>query len=200
MKIMFTGSNVEEGDRAILEYVESRCFVHRDGKRLGQADYFIELPMDWNMEQASVNRVLKLFDKAVVEARKHAPKYNIWDRTCSFDKGRCKGDEFCQTVHVTQDGASPWEVPYRMLDNAKNEQEALDVIGAVTLLNHPNLFGIYRALEQVRGRLSPDTVFGNGFLERVTRYDKDRGAAPLYLSTLDDASDDDGELAPHRRS
>lgn len=171
----FPDVSPKELDGIMFDYVKSRTEPIKlpDGTSQRQ-EYFVHMPDSWTRDNFSIGKLAGLFNKALSDAKQFPSVYSSGVR---FDRVQ---DDFTQTVYVA-DGKSPWWTAYDKLKSSWSEQESHRVMGSITCLNHPEFFEKYPSLQKIQGELQPDVVFGEGFLQRVSEYDRRRNASSPYL-------------------
>lgn len=174
----FPDVSPKELDGIMFDYVKSRTEPIKlpDGTSQ-QQEYFVRMPDSWTRDNFSMGKLTGLFNKALSDAKQFPSVYSSGVR---FDRVQ---DDFTQTVYVA-DSRSPWWTAYDKLKSSGSEQESHLVMGSITCLNHPEFFEKYPSLKKIQGELQPDVVFGEGFLQRVSDYDRRRNAVSPYLKHL----------------
>lgn len=156
-----------------------------DVQRVGKRPYYIELDMDCDWTVMTMEDLGKKFDEACLLAWKRQVKYSLIYPMWGPD---CQRDEFCRTVALTGScdrtdrETSPWDSVYdEFVKEGIDLRRSVEVMGAVTLMNHPDWYETYPVLGPLAGRLDPDVMFGEGFQEKAKAYDEARGRKSPYM-------------------
>lgn len=177
----FPGVDSRICELAVLDHVERHGFhLDEDGNRLRRRPYYIQLPMDWNKDSASLADVKKLFDDAYASALDTPMSYGR--RKACVDK---EDDDVVRQSLYTDSGscriASPWMIARKALSACSDLKSSLVIMGSITLLNYPRFYEIYPCLEKMRAGLDLDAVFGGGFRDRVYAYDRKHNPGLPYV-------------------